>query len=505
MNARGPANRAFEHGFRVPWKKFEPSHPEDSGRQFYYVRLMQVRIRHTYYNQSRDHECPDFTIYPTRYSQSVMDSLGLIFKDEGTGFSVFYDVRRADLLLGYLKRQEWPEDSKHCWAQLSFVLSLHNSYFLNFTDLPLAINPVNQNFYFTNRLARRQLGGGILLNPEPHELLHVVPVQLGIDVTDEVKELEVQSVPQTEVSSNDSVICRPRCVPVALLKNKNATDITCREALECKGPHEKKDPTKPLTLCRCTNKIYLDFSSLPEDKYTLKQIPYPSDSPIELDDQPVLYTESYPVPLCFVSLFFTSPTGVRPRLFPVQDLFEEKPKIESITYELKFERRSTFWNYFVVPPAGESIEHLKIEGEPGISFNGPCSVVLPNQTRAYQFVSRKPLPFMEQSSFRFRLSGELGSTTQSGILMEQLPVASAEQVLRDELAACLSLDESIVPGSKGNCRKLRSQTCRCVCADIPINDCLKRIKQICADPRNPKCQKLRRACSRIYSDTYVYV
>ena len=504
MKARGTANRAFEHALRTPSKKFEAPQREDPGRQFYYLRLMQVAIRNTYYTND---ECPDFTVFPTRYSQSLMSSLGLIFKDEGTGFSIFFDVRRTDILLGYLKRQEWPPGSKHCWARLSFVLSLNNSYFLNFTDVPIEMNPVNQNFYFTNQKARlQQAGGQILLNPGPPELLNVVPVQLGVEVTNEVKEIEVQSVPEFEEESNDAVICRPRCVPIALLKEKGGpAGITCEDARDCRGPHEKNDPTKPVLLCRCTNKVYLDFSTQPEDKYTIKQITYSSDSPIRLIAEPVLYTESYPVPLCFVSLFFTSPTGERPKLFPVQDLFESKPKIETITYELKFERRETFWNYFVVPPAGVSIENLRIEGEPGISFNGPCSVVLPNQTAAYRFVSRKPLPFMEQSSFRFRLKGDLSLTPENNTLIERMPVASAEQVLQDELTACLSLDQSITPGSKGECRKLRSQTCRCVCADMPINQCLKRIKRICADPRNPQCQKLRRACNRIYSDTYVYV
>ncbi|HZE68846.1 MAG TPA: hypothetical protein VE135_04875 [Pyrinomonadaceae bacterium] len=503
MKARG-SNRAFEHGFRTPHKKFAGPQGEKPGRQFYYLRLMQVAIRHDYYT---NHECPDFTIFPTRYSHELMKSLGLVFKDEGTGFSIFFDARRSDILIEYLKRQEWPPGSKHCWTRLSFVLSLKNSYFLNFTDVPIAINPVNQNFYFTNQAARgRTANGDILLNPgEEHELLDVVPVQLGVVVTDHIKEVEVQSVPQTEEGSRDAVICRPRCVPVSLLEKGNAASITCKEAIHCKGPHEKKDPAKSLVLCRCTDKIYLDFSPLPEDKYTVRRIPYPSTSEIAPDEEPVLYTESYPVPFCFVSLFFTSPTGEKPKLFPVQDLFGPEPKIESITYELKFERRATYWNYFVVPPAGESIENLKIEGEPGIFFNGPCSVVLPNQTKAYRFVSKKPLPFMEQSTFRFRLCGELSTTTQNTILVKNLPVASAEQVLQDELAACLSLDGSINPGSKGDCRKLKSQTCRCVCGDMPINKCLKLIKRICADPRSPECRQLRSACSRIYSDTFVYV
>jgi hypothetical protein len=505
MKARGSANRSSEHGFRTPAKKFNDFEPQDTGRQFYYVRLMQVSLRHTYYNRSDD-QCPDFTTYPTRYSQALMKNLGLIFKDEGTSFSILYDVRRTDSLIKYLKRQEWPEGSGHCWTRLSFLLSLNNPYFLNFTDVPLSMNPVNLNFYFTNQRARRQQAGHALL--DPGEPLMVIPIQLGIDVTDRVKEVEVQSVPQVEESLHgvhEAVICKPRCVPVKLFKDPGQGAITCEQARDCKGPLEPTDPSLPITKCECTNRIYLDFSTVPEDKYTIKQVLYPSKSKLLLPEQPVLYTESYPVPFCFVNLFLTSPTGEKPDLFPVHDLFDDQPKINSITYDLGFERRSTYWNYFVVPAGGEPLENLKIEGEPGISFRGPCSVVLPDFTKAYRFVSRKPLPFMEQSSFRFRLKGEIGTTNQDTTLVERLPVASAKQVLQDELTACLRLSGTIAAGAKGDCRKIQTQACRCVCRATPLSKCLKMIKQICADPQSRGCQEIKLGCSKIYSDTYVYV
>lgn len=501
MKATGFASRAFEHSLRTPFKKSKG--PLPPARKFYYLRLMRVSIRHNYYNRSRD-ECPDFAIYPTASSTELMHSLGLIFKDEGIGFSILYDVRRKDVLLQYLRRQEWPESSKHCWSRLSFVLSLTNPYFLNFTDVPINLNPINENFYFTNREARRYPSGEIILNPGyRQEKLPVVPVQFGIDVTSRVKEVEVQSIAQVGEGSQEAVICKPRCVPVALLAEKNPATITCDEARECKGLHELKRQDDPK--CSCTNKIYLDFSSLPEDKYTLKKLFYPSSSTATEKSCEVLYTEAYPLPLCFINLFFTTPTGERPKLFPVRNLFHGVPEIESINYELKFERRSTYWNYFIVPQTGESVENLKIEGEPAIQFHGPCSVYLPNGEKAYRFVSKKPLPFIQQSPFHFRLTGEIGTTAQNSTLMRRLPLATIEQVLRDELASCLSLAGSIYPGAKKDCRKLKAQICRCVCADMQINECMKYIRRVCADPESPDCLKLKLGCSKIYSDTYVYV
>jgi hypothetical protein len=474
-------------------------------RKFLYLRLMQVSIRHNYYNRGNG-ECPDFNIYPTARSAALMQNLGLLFKDEGTGFSILYDAHREDVLFRYLRRQEWPEGTQHCWTRLSFVLSLNNPYFLNFTELPIGLNTGNQNFYFTSQNARRQPGGEIILNPgAEQELLTRIPVQFGVVVSNVVKEIEVQDIAQVYEQSRDTVICRPRCVPVDLLnKGRNLASITCEEAKRCKGLHEPKSDIDPI--CQCTNKIYLDFSTLPEDKYTIKQVRYPAPLPAP-PDQPVLYTESYPMPFCFIDLFFTSPTGVKPKLFPVQNLFgpEKDWKIETVNYELKFERRLTYWNYFIVPQSGETLENLRIEGEAGIQFNGPCRVYLPNGMKAYRFVSKKPLPFMQQSPYRFRLTGEIGLTAQNSILMSRLPVASVEQVLQDELTACLSLDGSIYPGAKTECRKLKAQICGCVCAGFSMNDCLRKLKLICRDPESPKCRERRLGCSKIYSDTYVYV
>ncbi|MGA9997449.1 MAG: hypothetical protein WBP93_18665 [Pyrinomonadaceae bacterium] len=413
-----------------------------------------------------------------------MKNMGLIFKDEGTGFSILYDVHRDDSLLEYLRRQVWPEGSKHCWTHLSFVLSITNPYFFNFTELPIDLNPLYKNFYFTNQKARRQPGGEILLNPGPEEqeLLTIVPVQVGVEVLSGIKEVEVQDIAQAAEGSKETVICKPRCVPSDLLKIKSPAEITCAEAEVCKSPGDPK--------CKCTNKLYLDFSTLPEDKYIIKRVFYPSVFPIAPPDETVLYTESYPPPFCFINLFFTSPTGERPKLFPVRNLFDkDKTTIEAVNYELRFERRKTYWNYFIVPQTGESVESLRIEGEPGIKFNGPCCVYLPNNTKAYRFVSIKPLPFIQQSPFRFRLTGKIGLASQTSTLVDRLPVASAEQVLQDEVTACLRLQGNICRGAKGECRKLKRQICG----------------RVETEQQSSQSQKPVLNSPRIYSDTYVYV
>src|SRR4051794_14977872 len=70
-----------------------------------YARLMQVAIRHSYYG---DDACHDFIAQPTPPTRELMRSLGLLFQREPTGFSVLYDVGRAEGLFSYLRQQGTP-------------------------------------------------------------------------------------------------------------------------------------------------------------------------------------------------------------------------------------------------------------------------------------------------------------------------------------------------------------------------------------------------------------
>src|SRR3954469_16912646 len=69
-----------------------------------YDRLMRVSFRHSYYNRSDD-ACTDLSVRPTAFTRRLMQSIGLLFRDEGTAFSVLYDTNRADALIAYLGRQ----------------------------------------------------------------------------------------------------------------------------------------------------------------------------------------------------------------------------------------------------------------------------------------------------------------------------------------------------------------------------------------------------------------
>ena len=74
----------------------------EAGISFYYDRLMQVAIRNTFYNIDGG-QCPDFTIAPSRHTQKLCKSLGLVVRNEGAGFSVLYDTLRKEALERYLR------------------------------------------------------------------------------------------------------------------------------------------------------------------------------------------------------------------------------------------------------------------------------------------------------------------------------------------------------------------------------------------------------------------
>jgi hypothetical protein len=441
---------------------------------------MQVSLRHTYYNAARG-ECADFDISPTPTTATLMRDLGLLYRYEGAGFSVLYDEARTDVLLNYLARQREPDTSPRagqCWARLSFVLALNNPYFVNFTDIPIDVNPAEENFYFTNRKAHADDLGRVVLNPG-----------------DEVTHAELLSVVSTQVKlhlarGSEAVLAR---------------DISGAEVIEptCGPPGEKDARLAPARAKDDTRIVYLDFSQLPEDKYLIQVVEANDCENVRLSDKVVrqwrvLYTTPAPVPLCFIDLLFTDPTGKGRGIYPVTypDGPSQQGEIVPVHYELRFGARATYWNYFVVPqPQTESFEGLRIESvsQPPVEFAGPCCVRLSNGARAYRFCSKRRLRLRQQSEYNFRLLGRHGLMTHEGALVARLPVASCRQVL---------------PLSAEDASAALSQS---LCPDVePDGRCLELIDLLCPPAAKgreagPPRDRSPTPATHNYSDTYVYI
>src|SRR5215213_2369832 len=465
--------RTYEHVLRRPSSKGEKGTGLRRLHTVRYERLMQVSIRHTFYNGSSNFKCPDFEICPTPSSAALMQSLGLLFKRETTGFAVLFNALRTESLTNYLREQarrdSGPLNAGPVWARLSFVLSLTNPYFVNFTDISIDTNPTDENFYFTNQFAHRKADGAIVINPEDPvndfalDSIRVVPTQASVSMDEDVKEVHVVDI------SGEVVICRPRCVPKSLLKEKIAAAITCDEAADCTAGNQN---------CECTKTVYLDFSLLPEDTYTIELIPYGEKPPAK---RTILYTALYPLPLCFIDLLFTRPTTAEPGIYPVENLFaKEATTIDPVHYEIRFNRRATFWNYYIVPRAGERYEDLFIKSEPLVEFAGPCCVHMPDGKTAYRFLSKSPIPLQEESTFELQLRNQV-TPTDDDVILKRLPVASSHQVLPEQLTDV--------------CRVLRDSLC-------PLAEqekkCAEFVEFICAESPTKFSEKN-------YSDIYVYV
>jgi hypothetical protein len=370
------------------------------------ARLMQVDIRHAYYADAlSEGQCPDFGVCPTPPTAELMRSLGLMFLAEPAGFSVLYDVTRADGLCWYLRQHGTPPDggpTGQYWTRLSFALSPTNPAFINFTDVPIGINPTAQNFYFSNQMAHRW-GAEILLNEgervDGAALLPVAGPEVRVETPPGVKAVTAFDI------AGDPVMTVPRCVPVP--------------------------GSPPSEVCR--DFVFLDFKTLPEDKYTIECLAESGSPPISA--QPMLYTLAAPIPLCFIDLLFSKPTADSAGIYPV-DLFpvDGVPTVTPVRYALRFAARSTFWRYYIVPqPQREQLEDLAIEtlgDAPPVVFTGPQKVRLVTGAPAYRFVSEARLLLQQQSPYRLRLKGwPKRAHGAEDVLMRRLPVAASRQVL----------------------------------------------------------------------------
>lgn len=451
MSRRIPPSRMFERTLRAPFDlprllarpAASPERRQREPRQFFYQKLVQVTVRHSYYNAA-DFLCPDFAFGPTPASAELMAKLGLLFRAEETGFSVLYDQTQSDALMQYLRREA--DEKGQVWTRLSFQLALENNYFVNFTEMPINTEASAENFYFTNQDAHAA-AGVLLLNRGARaaagQLLPVAPSQLAVPA-----EIDGQWVDEVQVRdiSGQVVLCMPRCVTAEAALAKNPEDLTCAD----KGSDE------------CAGTIYVNFATLPEDKYTvvlLDGMGAPIGKPRDL-----LWTFYYPMPLCFIDLLFTSATGKNPENYPVRGLSSDDPEIVTTAYTLDFERRSTLWNYYIVPPQPGLLTDLRIENLSPfpVEFSGPCKVLLPDGREAFRFLSQQRLPLQQQPECNFRLKGRHKHWPHERTLVDRLPGASSQQVLPvPQAMACAELQRSLDPhaGKSPACRKLAARLC----------------------------------------------
>lgn len=394
---------------------------------------MQVSLRHSYYNASGN-LCPDFAVTPTQESIDLMASLGLLFQQEGTGFSVLLDRNQGRnvasghsscRVLSYLRAQSRrPSLPEGAWTRLSFTLATKNSMFVNFTSMPIGTSASTGAYYLSNAAVKQSASGEYYLHRGPLKkgTLPLTGPQYPVILQDRA----IRQVVAKDVSGK-VVICQPAywwsTTPAGACASP-PFDLPAGNGHCCPGP----TPDEPGVIWR--NPIYLDFSGLPEGKYAIDECDDPEDCQPAHSRPEVLYVYSAPSPMFFIDLFFAQPPGVSTGVYPID------PAAGTITptqYFLDFTHRSTTWNYYIVS-TGMPLTDLRIEAASSaphsVSFTGPSTVTLPNGQRASHFVSDERIALEEQPACRFQLKGKAGGVkTKDGVLMNRLPVASAQQVI----------------------------------------------------------------------------
>ena len=124
--------------------------PPPGGTNNSFIPLFTVRFQHGYYDATGG-ECPDFKVVPTPDCASLMTSLGMIFRDQGTGFRVFISQARVAAMIGYVSNHGSDATmGAGYWTWLSFLLVPTNPHFVGLTHLPITTNPMQQNLHASN-------------------------------------------------------------------------------------------------------------------------------------------------------------------------------------------------------------------------------------------------------------------------------------------------------------------------------------------------------------------
>ncbi len=372
---------------------------EQPGRRFYYQPLIRARITNEYF-PTGDASPAGLQFLPTPTTSDLMQRLGLLLETSGDGLAILYDVKR-DAGLGAVLSGAI---AQHEPLRLAFALVVQDPCFVNYSGIPLDTNPTVVNFYLTNyRRPAPAEGDWLPLTVEDHvselDEIDCTAVKFRVVLPPGTDALVVYDIFDREVR------CYPRKVSPEAAARKDPDDFTCADY-------------DPDGIAR--EFIYVNLAELPEGKYRLS---FQSlDRKVVSPDKWVLYTRSYPTPLCFIDLVLDhhggpddSAGGTKPALYVYPN------------YEARFLRREVRWRYFVVLGAdkGQYCDlEIEVEAPSDVWFERLAPERLTNGALALPFLSSRPLPLELRSRCRFSLVGRLGQHGPRRTLVTRLAVPS---------------------------------------------------------------------------------
>ena len=385
-------------------RSFTYSAPSAASR---YTRFFSVTITHNYYTQEKG-LCPDFRVAATPATRRLMSSLGLVLKDDGTGFSVYYTPDSLPKICTYLRREAHVPggDDSGFWSRLTFLLELVNPEFVGITALPIAVKTSKWNLYGCNRQAHKD-SETVLLPPKRYLDGQSLYRTVGSDVTLEKLPVRTSKVFVTDISGTTLISGTTKPEKGAQVQIFGARD-------------------KPKT-------ALIDLSTLPNDLYTINVVDHAGRPVGKPYPQTVLYVPPGDS-MVLLDMLFTQPERGSPGVYPITPLHGGKPpnpkQCGNVTYHLPFDARSTYWQYYVASEVtGAKLTDLSIRGK-GAKFKQGKAVTLPNGSKADLFVSDSPLPLRQKSPQSFQLSGVRRDPNgqENAVALARLPVAPGAPV-----------------------------------------------------------------------------
>ena len=258
--------------------------------------------------------------------------------------------------------------------KLSFYIYSSNQYFKNFTNFPLS--KYRGNIFYFNNLNKKNEKSGL------HEGEYVTEKELFL-------------------ASEGGIAIEPKGKELNIEIQNQANQVVLSETTNSSVPH------------------YLNMNGLEEGLYSLYENKKQKSTFVYI--KPKMTT----MPIGFCEILIDG--KMKADIIESIKNQEDTPEYE---FEVNFEKRSTYWKYFIVPKYEGGLKNLKINtGDEKLNFEGPKEIRLPNGKQAYQFISDKPLGLYEKPTYNFQLSKTKNTKDdRKEKLMQILPFPSIDSL-----------------------------------------------------------------------------
>jgi|GEM_PF-3175337 len=310
--------------------------------------LCVVKVLHDYY---RDNTCKKLIVEPTPDTKTTLKNYGLICKPFQEGIKIFFNGERGRKMM-----ERMPP------YKLAFTIRINDPKFINYTNLPFIDN--STIWHFSNLYASETADGKKYLHKEDSVKFskYTNPLRVGRSI---------------EYSFDNNVY--PKEVSV---KNIIGKVVKLESLEELKEESQTKRRQYPL-----------NYRYKPVDRYKL----YHKRSVIS--DFYVL-DEGMGDAWGMIDLYFDK---------KIKDSLElvGKKGINMQEYTIQFQRRKTFWRYFILQDEGQAYQPQTItaKGNPKkINFSLPKEVQLKSGRTAYMMVSPVPISLQEIPEYKVKMT-----------------------------------------------------------------------------------------------------